>query len=160
MTVDGEAVEVVDAEDEEEGGDDNEYSQEMPAEGNSKKKSLVRTTDRKVKALWNIASDNNRTVASIGWWVTWPVEPINGVMVAQTNTVRPKSSAMRTRVLKGGLFADLPGQIWPVERQEALASTIEEIEASMEARVTRVPTAPRPAPCRPNDRAAPAPTPG
>jgi predicted AlkP superfamily pyrophosphatase or phosphodiesterase len=135
-TRDGEASQ--ESESQEEGGDNNEYSQEMAAEGNSKKKSLVRTTDRKVKALWNIASDNNRTVASIGWWVTWPVEPINGVMVAQTNTVRPKSSAMKTRVLKGGLFADLPGQIWPVERQEALASTIEEVEVSMEARVTRI----------------------
>ena len=70
--------------------EENAYSQGLNAES-TKKKSLVRSTDRKVKALWNIASDNGRSVASIGWWVTWPVEPINGIMVAQTNTVRPKS---------------------------------------------------------------------
>jgi predicted AlkP superfamily pyrophosphatase or phosphodiesterase len=116
---------------------DDAYSQGLAAES-TKKKSLVRSTDRTVKALWNIASDNNRTVASIGWWVTWPVEPINGVMVAQTNTVRPKSNDMKTKVLKGGLYADMPGQIWPLDRQDALGKTIDAVDASMEERITQI----------------------
>ena len=118
-------------------GEDNDYSQGLAAES-TKKKSLVRTTDRKVKALWNIASDAGRSVASIGWWVTWPVEPINGIMVAQTNTVRPKSQDMNTKVLKGGLYADMPGQIWPLDRQQALGQTIDKIDATMEARVAEI----------------------
>ena len=37
---------------------------------------------RKVKAIWNIASDSGREVASVGWWATWPPETVNGSMVS------------------------------------------------------------------------------
>jgi predicted AlkP superfamily pyrophosphatase or phosphodiesterase len=116
---------------------DKANSQGLAAES-TKRKTLVRSTDRKVKALWNIASDNGRSVATIGWWVTWPVEPINGVMVAQTNTVRPKSEEMKSKTLKGGLHADMPGQIWPLDRQEALVQTIEQVESTMPERIAEI----------------------
>lgn len=37
---------------------------------------------RKVKALWNIASDAGRKVATVGWWATWPPETVNGAVVS------------------------------------------------------------------------------
>jgi predicted AlkP superfamily phosphohydrolase/phosphomutase/Flp pilus assembly protein TadD len=37
---------------------------------------------RKVKALWNIASEAERTVAVVGWWATWPAESVRGVVVS------------------------------------------------------------------------------
>ncbi|MCP3962619.1 MAG: tetratricopeptide repeat protein [bacterium] len=37
---------------------------------------------RRVEALWNIASEAGRTVASVGWWATWPPEQINGAVVS------------------------------------------------------------------------------
>lgn len=37
---------------------------------------------RKVKALWNILSEADRQVAVVGWWATWPPEPVNGVVVS------------------------------------------------------------------------------
>lgn len=37
---------------------------------------------RRVKALWNIVSDANRRVATVGWWATWPPEAVNGVVVS------------------------------------------------------------------------------
>ena len=37
---------------------------------------------RKVPAVWNIASDADRSVLSVGWWVSWPAEPVNGRVVA------------------------------------------------------------------------------
>ena len=37
---------------------------------------------RKTKALWNVFSDAGRGVAVIGWWATWPAEPVNGVIVS------------------------------------------------------------------------------
>lgn len=37
---------------------------------------------RKVKALWNIASAAGRTVAVVGWWATWPAEPVAGAVVS------------------------------------------------------------------------------
>ena len=37
---------------------------------------------RKVKALWNIASEKDKKVAVVGYWPTWPPEEINGSMVS------------------------------------------------------------------------------
>ena len=37
---------------------------------------------RRVKAIWNIASEAGKTVASVGWWATWPPEQIDGWMVS------------------------------------------------------------------------------
>lgn len=37
---------------------------------------------RRVKALWNIASEAGRSVATVGWWATWPPEPIHGSVVS------------------------------------------------------------------------------
>jgi tetratricopeptide (TPR) repeat protein len=37
---------------------------------------------RKVKALWNILSDAGRSVAVVGWWATWPAEPVQGTLVS------------------------------------------------------------------------------
>ena len=37
---------------------------------------------RKVKAMWNIASDAGRGVATVGWWATWPPETVNGSVVS------------------------------------------------------------------------------
>ncbi len=37
---------------------------------------------RKVKAVWNIASDAGKRVAVVGWWATWPAEVVNGAVVS------------------------------------------------------------------------------
>ncbi|MEM7583975.1 MAG: alkaline phosphatase family protein [Acidobacteriota bacterium] len=37
---------------------------------------------RRVKAIWNIASEASKQVASVGWWATWPPETVNGSMVS------------------------------------------------------------------------------
>lgn len=37
---------------------------------------------RRVEALWTIASDQGRSVATVGWWATWPPEPVNGSVVS------------------------------------------------------------------------------
>lgn len=45
--------------------------------------SLPVTSDlRKVRALWEILSERERTTAVVGWWATWPPEPIRGWMVS------------------------------------------------------------------------------
>ena len=40
------------------------------------------SNSRKVPALWNIASKFDRSVLSVGWWVSWPAEPVNGRIMA------------------------------------------------------------------------------
>ncbi|MEM7051403.1 MAG: alkaline phosphatase family protein [Acidobacteriota bacterium] len=37
---------------------------------------------RRVPALWNMLSTTGRRVAVLGWWVTWPVEEVAGVMLS------------------------------------------------------------------------------
>ena len=44
---------------------------------------LYNNYDRKTKAFWNILSDYGRSVAVLGWWLTYPVEPVNGLLVWQ-----------------------------------------------------------------------------
>lgn len=40
----------------------------------------VSSTMRKVRALWNIASEAGVGVGFLSWWVTWPAEPVRGFM--------------------------------------------------------------------------------
>lgn len=37
---------------------------------------------RQCKAIWNLFSEESRTVGFVGWWVTWPAEAVNGFMVS------------------------------------------------------------------------------
>lgn len=37
---------------------------------------------RKVKAIWNIASEAKRKVGVVGYWATWPAETVNGSIVS------------------------------------------------------------------------------
>ena len=45
-------------------------------------KQPVTSTMRRVRALWDIASEAGREVAVVGWWATWPPSPVNGTMVS------------------------------------------------------------------------------
>ena len=40
------------------------------------------STDRKVPAIWNIASDAQKKVVCVKWFATWPAEKVNGVMIS------------------------------------------------------------------------------
>jgi hypothetical protein len=104
---------------------------------------LVQSVDRKVKALWNIADDAGLNVATVGWWVTWPVEKVNGVMIAQTNTTQANTAQAnktktRSRTKKGSLFADFPGQVWPQSLETLLNRTLLAVDASMDTSVERI----------------------
>jgi hypothetical protein len=45
-------------------------------------KRLVSSEDRKGWALWNMLSSRGLSVSTVNWWVTYPPEVINGVMVS------------------------------------------------------------------------------
>src|SRR5262245_11217313 len=42
----------------------------------------VQSTSRKVKAVWNILSQNGIKANVVGWWPSHPAESINGIMVS------------------------------------------------------------------------------
>jgi predicted AlkP superfamily pyrophosphatase or phosphodiesterase len=49
---------------------------------------LVSSTQRRVPAVWNIASAAGRTVGVVNWWATFPAEPVNGFVVSDRANLR------------------------------------------------------------------------
>jgi predicted AlkP superfamily phosphohydrolase/phosphomutase/tetratricopeptide (TPR) repeat protein len=37
---------------------------------------------RRVKAVWNLLTEQKKKVDVVGWWATWPAEPVSGAMVS------------------------------------------------------------------------------
>ena len=99
---------------------------------------LYTSADRRVKALWNIASDAARRTYVVGWWMTYPVEPIEGIMVAQVNTITPEIRRAGKGVWKGRLVPELEGQVHPRELEADLLSIVPEAEADLDPLVERI----------------------
>ncbi len=87
---------------------------------------------RKTKAFWNILSDYGLTTHLLGWWMTFPAENINGVMVAQTNTTGVLDDPKRA-LWKGSLLRGVEGQVTPPERQNDVMDILDETEASFDS---------------------------
>ncbi len=92
---------------------------------------LLTSADRRTKALWNVLSDHERTVVVVGWWMTYPVEPVNGVMVAQTNTAEQMRVRGGQNVWKGALRPGVPRQVHPPARQDEMLAVLREVDASL-----------------------------
>jgi predicted AlkP superfamily phosphohydrolase/phosphomutase len=95
---------------------------------------LYTNADRRTKAVWNVLSDYALRVGVLGWWMTYPVEPINGVMVAQTNT----TLQIREGTWKGSIVPGAPGQVHPPEMEEDIMRLLEDVEHNLPGRNRRV----------------------
>ena len=42
----------------------------------------VTSSMRRVPAIWNIASEHGLSAGIVGWWATWPAEPVSGFIVS------------------------------------------------------------------------------
>jgi predicted AlkP superfamily phosphohydrolase/phosphomutase len=49
----------------------------------------VSSTVRRVPALWNIAGEAGIRTAVLGWWASWPAEPIRGVVISDRALIEP-----------------------------------------------------------------------
>ncbi len=99
-----------------------DFTKDDPAGG---KELFVVSSDRKVKAYWDILSERGVSSTTLGWWVTYPVDPVDGVMIAQTNTL---GAGMQ----KGSLVAGRTGQVWPPDDEEWVLATLERQDAALE----------------------------
>ena len=79
-------------------------------------KRRVRSSERRVPALWNVASESGRSVAVIGFYATHPPEVVNGVMVSDQ---APQGA---------------PGAIYPGEIATELAAELARLEDENEIR--------------------------
>ena len=68
---------------------------------------------RRVKAIWNILSDLDRSSAVVGWWASYPADRIHGVMVSD------RVAALSMLPNRESL-ASSPGYTYPSEMLEAL----------------------------------------
>lgn len=80
---------------------------------------LFNNWDRRRKAFWNVGTDRGRRTAVLGWWMTYPVDSLDGVMVAQVNTLDALAPG-GSRPLMGGLDPGRPGQVFPPSREKEL----------------------------------------
>jgi predicted AlkP superfamily phosphohydrolase/phosphomutase len=92
---------------------------------------LLTSRDRRVKAIWDIAADAGLEPCVVGWWMTWPVEELPGVVVAQTSAP-PGSNEDGTR--KGGLVAGTSGQVQPQALEARIFALAERAAASVSER--------------------------
>ncbi|RMH18442.1 MAG: hypothetical protein D6696_13050, partial [Acidobacteria bacterium] len=99
---------------------------------------LLTNRDRRTKALWNVATDAGRSSCVIGWWMTFPAERIDGVMVAQTNTLRQLAVAYGRAIWKGRLVRGLPGQVYPPQRQDEIMAVAAAVESDLDRRMEDV----------------------
>ena len=99
--------------------------------GDTGKPRMLTNRDRRTKAFWNILSDYDRSVGVVGWWMTYPVESINGIMVAQTNTTNRDGIHERDKIWKGTIYAGVEGQVWPPELQDEVFGYVDEVERDL-----------------------------
>jgi hypothetical protein len=84
---------------------------------------LFTSHDRKVHALWNIASDAGLSVAVLNWWNTYPVERVSGVMIS--DHFFPREVEERQQIT--GAVAGPPGAVvFPESWQTRLSARLAE----------------------------------
>src|SRR5439155_1232372 len=69
-------------------------------------------------------------VDCLGWWISYPAEPINGVMVSQTNTT-PLAGVRGQPVAKGSLLKGIEGQVHPPRRYDEMMTILDEVDSSL-----------------------------
>jgi hypothetical protein len=95
--------------------------------------SLYTSEDRKVKAWWNILSEAGIPNDTIGWWMTFPVEPVDGLMVAQTNAPVGGDGPS-----KGLLRDGVPAQVFPVSREGEVFNLMAQAEESLDETIAGI----------------------
>lgn len=86
----------------------------------------ITSKQRRVPAIWNLASALGKTTDVVGWWATWPAERVNGVMVSD-RLYYSLTQGMAKEVFK----EKLPDLVFPADetrrflnlRKKALAET-------------------------------------
>jgi predicted AlkP superfamily phosphohydrolase/phosphomutase len=102
----------------------NDFTETIGGDGTKNERVMHMTSNmRTTKALWNIVGDRGESCAFVGWWVTWPAEPVRGTMV--TSHVPLEQTGGVASPTKGTIVAsDSTGQTWPPELFAKIAPMI------------------------------------
>jgi len=94
---------------------------------------LFLSMHRQSKALWNLYDEAGLATEVVGWWCTYPVEPIRGGMVAQTSTRAQIGIQDGAVIWKGSYLKGVQHQTWPPERQQAMDDHAEALAEAIAA---------------------------
>lgn len=99
------------------------FFSEVDEQGNPKDGGLPYTSEcRRVPALWNLADAAGRSVTSVGWWVSWPAEPLrHGRVVASYAAQAQGALLWKAGVWTGGL----PELTWPESLAERISARLQ-----------------------------------
>ena len=104
------------------------------ATGQGEEQRIMNSHDRTVHALWNIASDAGLSVGTVNWLMTYPPEPIRGVMIS--DLAMPKAVQGREGligILTSGNDVSVPSgpTTYPVSWAESVAQIATEDRAPL-----------------------------
>jgi hypothetical protein len=75
--------------------------------------------ERRVKSLWEVASDAGLRTAVVNWWATWPAPADAGIIVTDRATLRlERGGELDAEIAPPELYASLRGR-WTELRREA-----------------------------------------
>lgn len=79
------------------------------------------SNSRALPAIWNMAGEHGRSVLGVGWWVSWPAEPVpNGRIVASYAAQVQGQLLWKSGVWEKGL----PEHTWPPALAGAIAPAL------------------------------------
>jgi len=91
---------------------------------------LFTSVHRNSKALWNLLGDAHRGCDVLGWWCTFPVEKIDGVMVSQTCMRTQIDISDGHKIWKGSYLRGIPGQVQPPDFEPRVRAAADRIYAA------------------------------
>jgi hypothetical protein len=79
------------------------------------------SSQRRVRALWNIADQHGLSTDMFGWFITWPAEEVKGLVVSGSS-----SSALSDANWKPALVPSVERQVWPPAREPEVMALAEQ----------------------------------
>ena len=79
------------------------------------------SSQRRVRALWNVADQHGLSTNMFGWFITWPAEEVRGLVVSGSS-----SSALSDANWKPALVPSVERQVWPPTREAEVMAAAEQ----------------------------------
>jgi len=92
----------------------------------------ITSKQRRVPAIWNLASAMGRTTDVVAWWATWPAERVDGVMVSD-RLYYSLTQGMAKEVFK----KKLPDIVYPADQAARFLELRDRAEAETDWRAVR-----------------------
>lgn len=100
------------------------FSEVDPQTGMPKRDGLPYTSEsRRVPAIWNLADDAGLSTLAVGWWCSWPAEPLRHGRVVASYAAQGQG----TLLWKPGVWKDgLPELTWPDALKSEIAPRLQD----------------------------------